>query len=115
MSASNRELGSFARAVEALKPYLDELVFVGGWAHYLYTVLPEAAPLGFEPLRTEDADIAAPLRLRARSDSIPALMSAAGSSSSSPAITCRPSRSLRHATTPPASTSSSLRRSSGAR
>lgn len=78
MIAPNRELGSFVRAVKALKPYLDELVFVGGWAHYLYTVLPDAAPLGFEPLRTEDADIAAPLRLRARSESIPALLSAAG-------------------------------------
>lgn len=78
MSAPNRELGSFARAVEALSPYLDELVFVGGWAHYLYTVLPEAAPLGFEPLRTEDADIAAPLGVRARAESIPALLSAAG-------------------------------------
>lgn len=78
MSAPNRGLGSFTRAVEALRPYLDQLVFVGGWAHYLYTVLPEAAPLGFEPLRTEDADIAAPLRLRPRAESIPALLSAAG-------------------------------------
>lgn len=54
---------TFAHAVETLEPYLKDLVFVGGWAHYLYTLRPEASPLPFEPLRTEDADIAAPARL----------------------------------------------------
>lgn len=58
-----RDLASFARAVEALGPYLDKLVFVGGWAHFLYTVHPEAGPISFEPLHTADADVAAPLRL----------------------------------------------------
>lgn len=59
----DRDLESFSRAVEALEPYLGDLVFVGGWAHYLYTLRPEASPLAFEPLRTEDADIAAPPKL----------------------------------------------------
>ncbi len=78
MSAPRRDLEAFARTVEALGPYLDDLVFVGGWAHYLYTLTPEAAPLGFTPLTTEDADIAAPLRLRVRGKTIPELLVAAG-------------------------------------
>jgi hypothetical protein len=63
MTDDRRDLDSFSRAVEALQPYLKDLVFVGGWAHYLYTLRPEAGPLSFEPLLTEDADIAAPARL----------------------------------------------------
>jgi hypothetical protein len=63
MTGDRRDLESFARAVEALEPYLKDLVFVGGWAHYLFTLRPEASPLPFEPLRTEDADVAAPARL----------------------------------------------------
>jgi hypothetical protein len=115
MSVPNRELGAFARAVEALKPYLDELVFAGGWANYLYTVLPEAAPLGFEPLRTEDADIAAPLRLDPERSQSLRFCPRQGLSCSSLATTCRRSRSSRYATTLPASTSSSSRRCLGAR
>ena len=78
MSAPRRDLASFARAVEALRPYLEDLVFIGGWAHFLYTRRPEAVPLGFEPLFTEDADIAAPLGLPVRSRPIPELLAAAG-------------------------------------
>jgi len=60
MRDSLRDFESLARAVEALEPYLDDLVFVGGWAHFLYTLRPEAVPLPFEVLHTEDADVAAP-------------------------------------------------------
>lgn len=60
MMDDRRDLASFAGAVEALEPYLEHLVFVGGWAHFLYTLRPEASPLPFEPLRTHDADVAAP-------------------------------------------------------
>lgn len=63
MTDRRGELESFTRAVEALDPYLRDLVFIDGWAHFLYTLRPEAPPLSFEPLRTEDADVAAPLRL----------------------------------------------------
>ncbi len=78
MTKGRRELAAFARTIEALAPYLDELVFVGGWAHYLFTLLPEAAPLGFTPLTTADADVAAPPRLRVRGHTIPELLIAAG-------------------------------------
>jgi hypothetical protein len=39
---------------------------------------PDAAPLGFTPLTTEDADVALPLRLRVRGSTIPELLIAAG-------------------------------------
>ena len=73
-----RDLSAFARAVEALEPYLKDLVFVGGWAHYLYTLRPEAGPVPFEPLRTEDADVAAPARLARGNEGIPELLTKAG-------------------------------------
>lgn len=73
-----RDLAAFARMVEALEPYLADLVFVGGWAHFLYTLRPEASPLGFAPLTTQDADVATPLRLAPREQSIAQRMIAAG-------------------------------------
>ena len=73
-----RDLEAFARAVDALEPYLEELVFVGGWAHYLYTLRPEASPLPFEPLRTEDADVATPAQLASGRETIPQLLNRAG-------------------------------------
>jgi hypothetical protein len=78
MTHDRRDIGSFARAVEALEPYLNDLVFVGGWAHYLYTLRPEASPLTFEPLRTEDADVAAPARLARGRQTIAECLTKAG-------------------------------------
>jgi len=70
VSGDHRDLEAFSRTVEALGPYLDRLVFVGGWAHYLYTLRPEAAPLQFSPLTTKDADVVAPLDLESRGPTI---------------------------------------------
>ena len=78
MTADRRDLASFTRAVEALAPYFKNLVFVGGWAHFLYTLRPEASPLPFEPLRTEDADVAAPARLPRGRQSIAKCLTDAG-------------------------------------
>jgi len=50
----------FARALKALGPYLGELVVVGGWAHRLYGLHSMSRASGFQPLMTEDADIARP-------------------------------------------------------
>lgn len=36
MTDRRGELESFTRAVEALDPYLRDLVFIDGWAHFLY-------------------------------------------------------------------------------
>ena len=69
---------AFARIVTALEPYLDVLVFVGGWAHRLYGFHELSSPLDFEPLATDDADLAAPLRLEVRAEPLAQLLRAAG-------------------------------------
>jgi len=78
VNEARRDMEGFARTVEALGPYLEDLVFVCGWAHYLYTLVPGAAPLLFTPLTTQDADIAAPVRLRVCTKTIAQLLVAAG-------------------------------------
>lgn len=49
---------AFARLVAALRPWLGQLVVVGGWAHRLHRFHPLANPPGHLPLRTRDADLA---------------------------------------------------------
>lgn len=78
MSDARRDVVAFARTASALEPYLADLVFIGGFAHFLFTLRPEAAPLPFTPLTTRDADVAAPLRLARREQSIAQLLIAAG-------------------------------------
>jgi hypothetical protein len=60
----------FARLVEALDPWLDQVVIIGGWAHRLYRLHPLAQPLDYEPLATFDADIAVPLNLPATGEQL---------------------------------------------
>jgi len=74
--ASDRE--AFARVVTALGPYLDVLVFAGGWAHRLYELHQLSNPIDFEPLATEDADLVAPLRLEVRAEPLAQCLKAAG-------------------------------------
>jgi hypothetical protein len=64
--------------MKALGPYLDELVVVGGWAHRLYELHAMARSPGFEPLMTEDADIAAPGKMQKKGESIAALLKSEG-------------------------------------
>lgn len=78
MTDARRDVEAFVRTVEALEFYLDDLVFIGGWAHYLYSLRPEAIPLAFTPLTTKDADVALPLNLAARTQSISHRLIAAG-------------------------------------
>ena len=51
---------SFLRLLEALRPFLNELVIVGGWAHRLYRYRSEVIVPPHEPLFTSDTDIAIP-------------------------------------------------------
>ncbi len=53
-----RVVAPFRRLVEALEPWLDQVVIVGGWAHRLYRLHPEAQVLDYPPLSTLDVDIA---------------------------------------------------------
>jgi hypothetical protein len=49
---------SFARLVTALRPWLGQLVVVGGWAHRLHRFHRLATPPDHLPLRTRDTDLA---------------------------------------------------------
>jgi hypothetical protein len=53
----------FARLIEALHPWLDQVVVIGGWAHRLYRLHPLAQRLNYDPLATLDTDIAVPAKL----------------------------------------------------
>lgn len=60
------DMAAFARLVDALRPWLDHLVVVGGWSHRLHRFHLLADPPSYSPLTTRDADLAfsdaAPLR-----------------------------------------------------
>jgi hypothetical protein len=49
---------SFGRLIEAIRPWLGNLVLVGGWAHQLHRLHPNASAPPYEPLRTKDVDLA---------------------------------------------------------
>lgn len=55
---------AFSKLVEALHPWLHQLVFVGGWAHRLYRLHPSAGNPDYHPLLTKDADVAFSNRAR---------------------------------------------------
>jgi hypothetical protein len=47
----------FAKVVEALRPWLSDVVIAGGWAHRLYRLHALANSLGYWPLMTKDVDV----------------------------------------------------------
>jgi hypothetical protein len=49
---------AFARLLTALRPWLGQLVVVGGWAHRLHRIHRLAKPPSHLPLRTRDTDLA---------------------------------------------------------
>jgi hypothetical protein len=53
-----QDLENFAHLVEALRPWLPNLVIVGGWAHRLHRLHPLATSQEYQPLRTRDVDLA---------------------------------------------------------
>ena len=67
---ANPEFAFFARLVESLTPWLDQMVIIGGWAHRLHRLHPSAQPLQYEPLATLDADVALPRRIKVTGDEI---------------------------------------------
>jgi len=52
------DFDAFGRLVTALRPWLGQLVVVGGWAHRLHRLHPLAQALDHLPPRTRDADLA---------------------------------------------------------
>jgi hypothetical protein len=75
---ANPDYASFARLVASLRPWLDQVVVIGGWAHRLYRLHPLAQRPHYEPLATLDADIALPRRMRVAGDSIYQRLTASG-------------------------------------
>jgi hypothetical protein len=67
---ANPEYASFARLVESLRPWLEQVVIIGGWGHRLYRLHPLAGRPPYEPLATLDADVALPRRLKVTGDEI---------------------------------------------
>jgi hypothetical protein len=62
--SAERDVDKFAKLIDALGPYLDRVVIVGGWANRLYRNHPAARSLPYAPLMTGDTDVAVPARLR---------------------------------------------------
>jgi len=63
--AANPDIDHFARLIDTLHPWLDQVVIIGGWAHRLHRLHPLAQPLDYEPLGTLDTDVALPAKLPA--------------------------------------------------
>jgi hypothetical protein len=57
MSEANPELEAFSKFVDALAPWLGEIVLIGGWAHRLYRIHSLARKLDYLPLTTLDGDV----------------------------------------------------------
>jgi hypothetical protein len=64
MNEQNPELEAFSKFIEALEPWLGEVVLIGGWAHRLYRLDPRARKLDYLPLTTLDGDVAVPSKLK---------------------------------------------------
>ncbi len=75
---ADAKLEPFVRLLEALEPWLEEVVIIGGWAHRLYRLDPRAQGLGYPPLTTLDSGIAVPSKLGAKETSIRDRLLAAG-------------------------------------
>jgi hypothetical protein len=72
------ELDPFIRLVEALEPWLGQIVVIGGWAHRLYRLDPRAQKLAYLPLTTLDCDVAVPTKVDVKKENIRERMLAAG-------------------------------------
>jgi len=71
------DFDGMAPLLDALHPWLEKLVIVGGWAHRLHRFHPLAHPPAYAPLLTRDADVAFASTARLEGD-IGAALKAAG-------------------------------------
>lgn len=70
------DLAAMARLIDALRPWLEKLVIVGGWAHRLHRLSELATPPPYQPVLTLDADVAFSLDGRLEGDIAAALRAA---------------------------------------
>lgn len=52
------DLEAFARLVQALAPWRQQLIFIGGWGHRLHRLDPRANRPDYQPVFTRDTDLA---------------------------------------------------------
>lgn len=52
------DLEAFARLVQALAPWRQQLIFIGGWGHRLHRLEPRANRPDYQPVFTRDTDLA---------------------------------------------------------
>ena len=78
MTSTGTDLQAFARLIESLTPWLDQVVIIGGWAHRLHRLHPAAQTLDYAPLTTLDADVALPIELKVEGQDIYELLQANG-------------------------------------
>ena len=76
--SANFDLEGFSRLVEALEPWLSEIVIIGGRAHRLFRFHPEAQPLAYDPLVTLDTQVAVPSTLTVQEEDLRSRLRAAG-------------------------------------
>jgi hypothetical protein len=67
---SEPEFAGFARLIDSLSPWLEQVVIIGGWAHRLYRLHPSAQALDYPALTTLDTDVALPARLEVKEQDI---------------------------------------------
>jgi hypothetical protein len=76
--SASAEAAALSRLMIALSPYRGDVVLIGGWAHRLSRLHPLAQSLDFEPLYTQDADLAIPATVPPRAEDLRALLLKAG-------------------------------------
>lgn len=72
------ESAAFVRLMQALRPYRGNLVLIGGWAHRLSRLHPLSQSLDFEPLGTQDVDLAIPAKVPPQEEDLGKLLVEAG-------------------------------------
>ena len=55
---------AMARLIDAMRPWREQAVLVGGWAHRLHRLHPDAVIPRYPPIVTRDADLAFDADLR---------------------------------------------------
>ncbi len=64
MTLQDPGIEPFSKFIEALDPWLEQVVLIGGWAHRLYRLDSRARKLEYLPLTTLDGDVAVPTKLK---------------------------------------------------
>jgi hypothetical protein len=70
MSEQGLELEAFSKFIDAIEPWLGEVVLIGGWVHRLYRLHPLARRLDYLPLATLEGDVAVPPKLKAQESTV---------------------------------------------